>query len=62
MYFDVFRDTGCEDRLLAPMKQVTLPRTFDVHLGWDGKETSGAPFRVFRPGSPGALLSSIDWM
>ena len=61
LYFDVFRDATCEARLLAPMKQVTLPRTFDVHLGWDGKEIQDAPFRVYRPGTPGALLPVIDW-
>lgn len=62
MYLDVFRDLGCEERLLAPMKKVTLPSYFDVHLSWTGGEIKDAPFRVFRPGTPGALASPDVWM
>ncbi|KAJ4287685.1 hypothetical protein N0V90_012388 [Kalmusia sp. IMI 367209] len=49
MYFDWFRDPGCEEGLLAPLRQVTLPRKFEVHLSWAGEEIKDAPFQLFRP-------------
>ncbi|KAF1979109.1 hypothetical protein BU23DRAFT_148190 [Bimuria novae-zelandiae CBS 107.79] len=62
MYFDVFRDSSCEERLLAPLRQVTLPNKFDVHLRWPGKEITDGPFRAFRPATREADNSSEEWV
>jgi hypothetical protein len=61
MYFDGFRDAGSEAKLLAPLRQVTLPQTFDVHLNWAGEDIEGAPFRAFRPGSRESLFPDGEW-
>lgn len=62
MYFDGFRDSGCEKKLLAPLRQVTQPKTFHVHLNWAGEEIEDAPFRAFRPGTREALFPDDDWL
>ncbi|KAL5466258.1 hypothetical protein PMIN06_000228 [Paraphaeosphaeria minitans] len=62
MYFDGFRDPGCEEKLLASLRQVTLPKTFDVHLNWAGEEIEGAPFRAFRPGTGESLFPDGEWV
>jgi len=49
LFFDGFRDRISEDRLLAPLRQVTLPKKFEVHLNWTGPQIRDAPFKLFRP-------------
>jgi hypothetical protein len=61
MYFDGFRDMGCEEKLLVPLRQVTRPRTFNLHMNWDGEEIEDAPFQVFRPGKRESF-SNLDWV
>jgi hypothetical protein len=62
MYFDGFRDMGCEEQLLASLRQITLPKNFSVHMNWDGEELEDAPFRVFRPGTRESLFPDLNWV
>ncbi|KAF2688442.1 hypothetical protein K458DRAFT_484502 [Lentithecium fluviatile CBS 122367] len=34
LYFYGFRDAGCERKMLAPLRKVTRPQRFEVHLMW----------------------------
>lgn len=48
--FDGFRNTACEESMLAPLRKVTRPKHFEVHVSWDGEETGvDAPFHLIRP-------------
>ncbi|KAF2250713.1 hypothetical protein BU26DRAFT_562678 [Trematosphaeria pertusa] len=49
LYFDGFRDPGCEERMLAPLRKATTPKRFEVHVSWAGDEIEGAPFQLIRP-------------
>jgi len=36
--------------MLAPLRKVTKPKHFEVHVSWDGEETgANAPFNLIRP-------------
>ncbi|KAF2710722.1 hypothetical protein K504DRAFT_453786 [Pleomassaria siparia CBS 279.74] len=48
LYFDGFRDTACEEKMLAPLRKVTRPETFEVHVSWQGQEITDAPFDLTR--------------
>jgi hypothetical protein len=60
-YFDGFRDDECENKMLAPLRQVKGVRDFVVNLGWSGKEVTGASFKVERPVVVGVDESDEDW-
>lgn len=48
--FDGFRNVTCEERMLAPLRKVTKPKHFEVHVSWEGEETcANAPFNLIRP-------------
>lgn len=51
LYFDGFRDPGCEEKMLAPLRKVTRPKRFEVHVSWAGEEEmeEGCPFKLIRP-------------
>ncbi|CAI6333967.1 unnamed protein product [Periconia digitata] len=50
LYFDGFRDRRCERKMLAPMRKVTRPKVFEVHVSWHGDEhAEDAPFTLIRP-------------
>lgn len=51
LYFDGFRDTACEEKMLAPLYQVTQPKKdmFEVHVSWQGEDLPDAPFTLIRP-------------
>ncbi|KAF2491401.1 hypothetical protein BU16DRAFT_565103 [Lophium mytilinum] len=59
-YFDGFRDNECEQKMLAPLRQIKGVKNFTVYLGWKGKEVIGAPFKLTRPVTTGADDSSED--
>ncbi|KAF2471249.1 uncharacterized protein BDR25DRAFT_303317 [Lindgomyces ingoldianus] len=52
LYFDGFRDPTCESKMLAPLRNVTRPRKFEVHVSWSGDEVVDAPFQLIRPIHP----------
>ncbi|PVH98029.1 hypothetical protein DM02DRAFT_616061 [Periconia macrospinosa] len=54
LYFDGFRDRRCERKMLAPLRHVTRPRRFEVHVSWLGDDAAaeGAPFTLIRPTAP----------
>jgi len=60
-YFDGFRDDECENKMLAPLRQVKGVKDFVVNLGWSGKEVTGASFKVERPVVVGVDESDEDW-
>ncbi|KAJ4348018.1 uncharacterized protein N0V89_009390 [Didymosphaeria variabile] len=62
MYFDGFRDSGCEEKLLAPLRQVIRPKKFDVHMNWTGEELKDTPFRAIRAGTRESLFPDNDWL
>ncbi|KAF2811781.1 uncharacterized protein BDZ99DRAFT_497429 [Mytilinidion resinicola] len=62
-YFDGFRDNECEQKMLAPLRQVKGLKEFDVYLGWKGKDVTGAPFKLTRPVNtvPDDSSEEEDW-
>ncbi|PSN70639.1 hypothetical protein BS50DRAFT_570171 [Corynespora cassiicola Philippines] len=52
LYFDGFRDPACEERMLEPLRRVTRPKRFEVHVSWAGEEVKDAPFQLIRPMRP----------
>ena len=58
LYFDGFRDPTCEEKMLAPLRKVTRPKRFEVHVSWAGEEAdegTDCPFTLIRPvEGPGA--------
>ncbi|KAF2734871.1 hypothetical protein EJ04DRAFT_465836 [Polyplosphaeria fusca] len=62
LYFDGFRDPTCEEKMLAPLRKVTAPSKFEVHVSWHGEEIRGAPFQLIRPVERGEDSSDDeDW-
>ncbi|KAF2203696.1 hypothetical protein GQ43DRAFT_438617 [Delitschia confertaspora ATCC 74209] len=49
LYYDGFQDPACEKKILAPLYKVTQAPVFEVRVSWDGREITGAPFRLIRP-------------
>ncbi|KAF2183823.1 hypothetical protein K469DRAFT_751244 [Zopfia rhizophila CBS 207.26] len=49
LYVDGFRDAACEAKMLAPLRKVTIPAKFEVHVSWSGEEVTDAPFQLIRP-------------
>ncbi|KAF1961240.1 hypothetical protein CC80DRAFT_402780, partial [Byssothecium circinans] len=50
LYFDGFRNMSYEGRMLEPLRKVTRPERFEVHVSWQGEERGeGAPFMLIRP-------------
>ncbi|KAF2640452.1 hypothetical protein P280DRAFT_319428 [Massarina eburnea CBS 473.64] len=49
LHFDGFRDARCEGKMLAPLRKVTRPVRFEVHVSWEGAEVRDAPFTLIRP-------------
>jgi hypothetical protein len=46
-----FRNAEYEAVLLAPLRKVTRPRSFEVYVSWeDGEEIADAPFKLIRAG------------
>jgi hypothetical protein len=62
LYFDGFRDTACETKMLAPLHKVTKPEkeNFEVHVSWSGDEVPDAPFTLLRPMSRDPLSSDDE--
>ena len=61
LYFYGFRDEGCETKMLAPLRKVTKPKKFEVHVSWQGEDIEGAPFQLFRPASEEVSSSDEQW-
>jgi hypothetical protein len=49
LYIYGFRNARCEESMLAPLRKVTRPKKFELHVSWKGGEIDGAPFQLFRP-------------
>ncbi|KAF2791347.1 hypothetical protein K505DRAFT_249156 [Melanomma pulvis-pyrius CBS 109.77] len=49
LYFDGFRDAACEAKMLLPLRRVTRPEKFELHVSWEGEEVRDAPFELIRP-------------
>lgn len=49
LYFDGFRDAACESKMLLPLRRVTRPEKFELHVSWEGEEIRDAPFELIRP-------------
>jgi hypothetical protein len=60
LYLYGFRDEGCEKKMLAPLRKVTRPETFEVHVSWQGEEIEGLPFQLFRPARE-EVSSEEEW-
>jgi hypothetical protein len=61
LYFYGFRDEGCEKSMLAPLRKVTQPKRFEVHVSWQGEDIEGAPFQLFRPVREVESSSDEEW-
>lgn len=61
LYFANFRDAACEANMLAPLRKVTRPEKFEVHVSWDGDEVRDAPFLLIRPTEEPESEDELHW-